>query len=118
MEGTQTCAACTSYADQLIIANERHDALNEAMKKMENDMIVSTGLVNQREQQMFTSKSEAAASILKLQGEYELLQIKALQFEQEALHARSELEQATEKTSALTQRMCHCRKISTQHTVK
>ena len=96
MTGTQTCAACTSYANELIIANERHDALNEAMTKMENDMIVSTELANQREQQMYTNKSKPEASTLKLQGEYELLQINALQFEQEALHACSELEQATE----------------------
>ena len=54
MAGTQTCASCTSYANQLVIANERHDAIIEAMTKMENDTIVSTTLANQREQQMFT----------------------------------------------------------------
>ena len=95
MAGTQTCASCTSYANDLIIANERHDAIIEAMTKMENDTIVSTTLANQREQQMFTMKSEAESSILKLQGEYELLQQRVQQPEQEALHARSELEQAT-----------------------
>ena len=81
MAGTQTCAACISYANQLTIANKRHDALNEAMTQMENDMTVSTELANQREQQMFTNKSEAEASLPKLQGEYKLLQIKALRFE-------------------------------------
>ena len=99
MARTQTCIACTSYAYQLIIANARHDALNEAMTKVENDTIVSTKLANQREQQqMSTNKSEAEASILKPQGKYELLQIKALNSEQKALHARSELEQATESS--------------------
>ena len=96
MAGTQTCASCTSYANELIIANERHDALSEAMTKMENDTIVSTELANQREQQTFTMKSEAESSMLKLQGDYELLQLKVQQSEQEAQHARSELEQATE----------------------
>ena len=52
--GTQTCASCTSCANELVIANERHDAIIEAMTKMENDTIVSTTLANQREQQMFT----------------------------------------------------------------
>ena len=64
-------------------------------------MIISTELANQRDQQMFTNKSEAEASTLKLQGEYELLQIEALKFEHEALHARSELEQATENNLEL-----------------
>ena len=63
---------------------------------MENDTIVSTELANQREQQMFTLKSESEASILKLQGDYDILKQRLQLSEQEARHARSELEQATE----------------------
>ena len=43
------------------------------MTKMEHDTIVSTELANQREQQMFTLESESEASMMKLQGEHELL---------------------------------------------
>ena len=94
--GTQTCARCASYVQELGIANERRDAIQQAMTKMENDTIVSTELANQREQQMFTLKSESEASVLKLQGGYEILKQRLQLSEQEALHARSELEQATE----------------------
>ena len=94
--GTRTCARCASYVQELGIANEGRDAIQQAMTKMENDIIVSTELANQREQQMFTLKSESEASVLKLQGDYEILKQRLQLSEQEALHARSELEQATE----------------------
>ena len=66
------------------------------MKQMENDTLVSKTLADQRELQMFSSKAELEASILSLQGAFELQKIDALQSEQDAQHARSELEQATE----------------------
>ena len=55
--GTQSCAGCASLTVDLGIANERQDAIPQAMTKMENDTIVSTELANQREQQIFTLKS-------------------------------------------------------------
>ena len=94
--GEQTCAQCASYAQELTSANERNDALTQAMKQIENDTIVSTTLANQREHQMFTSQAKSENNILKLQGEYELLNQRLQHSEQEALHARSELGQATE----------------------
>ena len=94
--GEQTCAHCASYAQELTSANERNDALTKAMKQMEDDALVSTTLANQRELQMFSSKAELEASLMSLQGDYELQKIDALQSEQDARHARSELEQATE----------------------
>ena len=95
--GEQTCAHCASYAQELTSANERNDALTiKAMKQMEDDAIVSTTLANQRELQMFSSKAELEVSLMSLQGDYELQKIEAQQSEQEARHARSELEQATE----------------------
>ena len=94
--GEQSCAHCASYAQELTSAAERYDALTKAMKQMENDTIVSKTLADQRELQMFSSKAELEASMLSLQGDYELQKIDALQSEQDARHARSELEQATE----------------------
>ena len=46
--GTQSCVSLTN---DLGIANERYDAIQEAMTKMEHDAIVTTELANQREQQ-------------------------------------------------------------------
>ena len=94
--GEQTCASCASYAQELESLNERNDALTLVMEQMENDAIVSTTLANQREQQMFSSKAESEATLKSLQGDYELLKLEAQQSEQEARHACSELEQATE----------------------
>ena len=94
--GEQTCASCASYAQELSLAAERYDALTVAMKQMENDTIVFKTLADQRELQMFSSKAELEASMLSLQGAYELQKIDALQSEQDARHARSELEQATD----------------------
>ena len=66
------------------------------MKQQENDAIVSKTLADQRELQMFSSKAEIEAELLTLQGAIKLKDIELQQSEQEALHARSELEQATE----------------------
>ena len=44
---------------------------------------------------MFTLKSETEASMLKLHRGYDILKQRLQLSEQEALHARSELEQAT-----------------------
>ena len=101
LAGTQSCASCASLSTDLGIANKRYDAIQEAMTKMEHDTIVSTELANQREQQMFTLKSESEAAMLKLQGEHELLKQRLKHSEQEARHARSELEQATENNFCL-----------------
>ena len=66
--GTQSCANSASLPRDLGIANKRHDGIQEAMTKMEHNTIVSTELANQREQKMFTLKSESEAAMLKLQG--------------------------------------------------
>ena len=96
MAGEQTCASCASYVQELSVAAERYDALSAAMKQMENDTLVSKTLADQRELQMFSNKAELEASMLSLQGAFEIQKIDALQLEQDAQDARSELEQATE----------------------
>ena len=96
MAGTQTCALCASYVQELSIATERYDALTVAMKQQEDDTIVSKTLADQRELQMFSSKAQLEAEMLTLQGAIELKSIELQQSEQETRHARSELEQATE----------------------
>ena len=46
MAGTQTCARCASYVQELSIAAERYEALTVAMKQQENDTIVSNTLAD------------------------------------------------------------------------
>ena len=94
--GEHNCASCADYAAEIAMATERYDALSVAMKQQENDAIVSKTLADQRELQMFSSKAEIEAELLTLQGAIKLKDIELQQSEQEALHARSELEQATE----------------------
>ena len=96
MAGEHNCASCADYAAEITMATERYDALSVAMKQQENDAIVSKTLADQRELQMFSSKAEIEAELLTLQGAIKLKNIELQQSEQEALHARSELEQATE----------------------
>ena len=94
--GEQTCARCTSYAQELTLMTERNDVLTQSMKQMESESLISMTLAHTREQDMFAASAKTEVAIQALQGDKDRLEIRAQQAELDALHAKSELAQIEE----------------------
>ena len=86
--GEQTCARCASYAQELTVMTERNAALTHSMKQRESGALIFTTLAHTREQDMFATSAKTEVAIHALQGDEDLLKIRAQQAEADVLHAK------------------------------
>lgn len=89
-------ARCASYTQELTLMIEHNDALTQSMKQMESEAPISMTLAHTREQDMFAASAKTEVAVQALQGDKDLLVIRAQQAEADALHVRSELTQIEE----------------------